>query len=64
MIIASDNVWEFIDCEESVHIVKEYYENDKNATGAVRELVGEAFRRWKREEDIVDDITALVVFFE
>ena len=50
--------------EESVHIVKKYYENDKDATGAVRALVGEAFKRWKREEDIVDDITALVVFFE
>lgn len=64
IIIASDGIWEFIDCEESVHIVKEYYENDRDAKGAVRALVGEAFRRWRREEDIVDDITALVVFFE
>ena len=64
MIIASDGVWEFIDCEESVNVVKEYYENNRDAKGAVRALVGEAFRRWRREEDIVDDITALVVFFE
>ena len=63
-IIASDGVWEYIDSEESVEIVKEFYENDMDANGAVESLVKEAFSRWKREEDTVDDITAIVVFFE
>lgn len=64
VIIASDGVWEFIDSEESVHIVKDYYERDMDANGAVKALVQEAFKRWRREEDIVDDITAVVIFFE
>lgn len=64
VILASDGVWEFIDSEESVHIVKDYYEKDMDANGAVKALVQEAFRRWRREEDIVDDITAVVIFFE
>ena len=44
--------------------VKDYYEKDMDANGAVKALVQEAFRRWRREEDIVDDITAVVIFFE
>lgn len=64
IILASDGVWEFIDSEEAVYIVKDYFENDLDANGAVNALVKEAFKRWKKEEDIVDDITALVVFFE
>ena len=63
-IIASDGIWEYIDSEESVEIVKEFYENDMDANGAVESLVREAFSRWKIEEDTVDDITAIVVFFE
>ena len=64
VIVASDGVWEFIDSEESVHIVKQFYENGMDASGAVNALVQEAYNRWKREEDIIDDITALVVFFD
>jgi serine/threonine protein phosphatase PrpC len=64
VIVASDGVWEFIDSEESVHIVKKFYENGMDACGAVNALVKEAYRRWRREEDIIDDITALVVFFD
>ena len=64
VIVASDGVWEFIDSEESVHIVKKFYENGMDACGAVNALVKEAYRRWRREEDIIDDITAIVVFFD
>ena len=64
VVLASDGVWEFIDCDECIHIVKDYYENDMDASGAVNALISEAFKRWRREEDIVDDITAVVVFFE
>ena len=64
VIVASDGVWEFIDSEESVHIVKKFYENGMDACGAVNALVKEAYRRWRREEDIIDDITVIVVFFD
>ena len=64
VIVASDGVWEFIDSEESVHIVKNFYENGMDASGAVNALVKEAYRRWRREEDIIDDITVIVVFFD
>lgn len=64
VIIASDGVWEFIENEEAVEIVQKYFENNMDANGAVNALVKEAFKRWKKEEEIVDDITALVIFFE
>jgi hypothetical protein len=28
-----------------------------------REVCGRAYREWKAEEEVVDDITAVVVFF-
>ena len=39
VIVASDGVWEFIDSEESVHIVKKFYENGLDACGAVNVLL-------------------------
>ena len=64
ILLASDGIWEFIDSDESVRIIKDYYENDMDAVGALNALVKEAFRRWKNEEDNIDDITAILIFFE
>ena len=64
IIIATDGIWEFIDSEECATIIKEYYENNMDAVGGLNALVKEAFKRWKNEEDNVDDITAIVIFFE
>ena len=64
IIVASDGIWKYIDSEECVNIMKEYYENNMDAIGGLNTLVKEAFKRWKNEEEIVDDITVIVVFFE
>jgi len=36
----------------------------KNAEGAAECLVREAFKTWRKEEDVIDDITCIVVFFD
>lgn len=58
IILASDGVWEFISSEEAVSLVKEC----KTAEQASQALVDEATRRWKKEEEVIDDITAVVAF--
>lgn len=64
ILLASDGIWEFIDSDESVRIIKDFYEKDMDAVGALSALVKEAFKRWKSEEDNIDDITAILIFFE
>ena len=64
IVIASDGIWEYIDSDECVKIIKDYYENNMDAVGGLNALVKEAFKRWKIEEDNIDDITAIVLFFE
>lgn len=64
IILASDGIWEYIDSDECVNIIKDFYENNMDAIGALNSLVKEAFLRWKNMEDSIDDITAIVIFFE
>mmetsp|Transcript_2017 Transcript_2017/g.2708 ORF Transcript_2017/g.2708 Transcript_2017/m.2708 type:complete len:358 (-) Transcript_2017:322-1395(-) len=59
-IWASDGVWEFMSSKEAVDLVWRY-RND--LPKAVDELCGEATRRWKQEEEVIDDITAVIVLF-
>ena len=62
-MIASDGIWEFLTNQEVVEMVYPYYENN-DAEGAADELVKEAHNRWVEEDDIIDDITCIVVFLE
>ena len=60
-ILASDGLWEFISSEEVVNIVKDFYlEND--IEGAITYLYKEASKRWIMEEEVIDDITIILVF--
>jgi serine/threonine protein phosphatase PrpC len=63
MIVASDGIWEFIDSQECVEIVKDYYENNdmKGCSDYLYEISKE---RWLKEEEVIDDITLILVFFE
>jgi len=63
ILLASDGIWEFIDNEEALNIVKKYYE-ENNAEGALEELYHEADKKWRENEGIVDDITAIILFLE
>ena len=64
IVIATDGIWEFIDSDECSKIVGEFYENNMDAVGGLNALVKEAFKRWKYQENNVDDITAILIFFE
>ena len=63
IIIASDGLWEYIKSEQCINIVKKYYEEEKDTKDAALELTKEAFKRWKRKETVIDDITIIVIFF-
>ena len=39
-----------------------FHANGKSCQEACNELVSESLRRWNEEEDVVDDITAVVVY--
>jgi hypothetical protein len=53
----SDGIWEFISSQEAVDMVAE----SKTIEEACQRLCDEATRRWKHEEDVIDDITCVVI---
>ena len=64
IILASDGLFEFINSEEVVKIVKGYYEKN-DIVGCCEYLYKESYRKWIAEgEETVDDITIILVFFE
>ena len=63
MIIASDGIWEFISSQECVDMIKTFY--DKNdLKGCCEYLYQESSKRWLKEEEVIDDTTLILVFFE
>ena len=63
MIIASDGIWEFIQSEECINIIGKFYLNN-NIEGCCEFLYNESKKRWIKEEEVVDDITMLLAFFD
>ena len=64
IVIASDSVWQYIDSDECTRIIKDFYETNMDAVGALNSLVTEAIKRWKKQENKIEDITAVIIFFE
>ena len=64
IIVASDGLWEYINGDQCINIVKPFYEEGKDSKEAALTLVKEAFRKWKRKEVAIDDITVIVIFFD
>jgi serine/threonine protein phosphatase PrpC len=62
IIIASDGLWEFITSAEAVRIVGSLYDLGKSQL-ACEKLVREAVRKWSENDNTVDDITVIIVFF-
>jgi len=60
LIVASDGITDFMDKQTCVEIACAY----KNPTEAVQALIHEASERWISRGDYMDDITAIVVFFD
>ena len=63
MIIASDGIWEFISSQECVDIIKEFYEKN-DMKGCAEYLYEESSKRWLKEEEVIDDTTLILVFFD
>jgi len=63
IIIASDGLWEFIDSDECVNMVKDFYINN-DIKGASEFLLKESTSRWLNHNDSVDDITLILIFLE
>ena len=61
IVIASDGLWMYVTNQEVVDIVKEFYmKNDLQ--GALFSLYKEASKRWIMEEEIIDDITLIIIY--
>jgi serine/threonine protein phosphatase PrpC len=63
LIIASDGIWEFISNEECINFVKDYYIKGEG-NECINKLYELSSKRWLREEEVVDDTTVILVFFE
>lgn len=63
VIIASDGVWEFLSNEEVARLALPFYAAGQ-AEQAANTIVREAAKAWKEREDVVDDITCVVVFMD
>ena len=59
VIVASDGIWEFISSQEAVDLVARYSQQGR-LEECCQALVAKATKRWRREEQCVDDITVLV----
>ena len=64
IIIASDGIWEYVHGDECIKVIKSYYEENKDVEEAAFAMVKEAFRKWKRKEVAIDDITVILLFFD
>jgi len=63
IVIASDGIWEFISSQEAAEIVYPYYLKN-TAEEAADVLVKEARKRWESKEEVIDDITCIIIFLE
>ena len=64
ILLANKGLWEFIDNDECVKIIKNFYENNMDANGALESIVRLAISRWKKQKKFVDDITTILLFFD
>ena len=66
LIIASDGLWDKVQDDDVCEIVDKYYESiDDNVdlNECCQKLLEIAENNWRAEEDVVDDITIIIVFF-
>eukprot|EP01053_Blabericola_migrator_P008953 Blabericola_migrator_1__8952@NODE_474_length_8206_cov_62_991277_g69_i1_p3_GENE_NODE_474_length_8206_cov_62_991277_g69_i1NODE_474_length_8206_cov_62_991277_g69_i1_p3_ORF_typecomplete_len329_score43_75PP2C/PF00481_21/1e58PP2C_2/PF13672_6/7_7e23SpoIIE/PF07228_12/1_5e08_NODE_474_length_8206_cov_62_991277_g69_i156096595 len=62
-VIATDGVWEFISSQEAIDIVGQKRPSQVNEGAEL--LAYEAWRRWvEEEENVVDDVTCIVVWLD
>ena len=62
-MIASDGIWEFISNEECVRMVAPYW-SANDPEGACNILHKWAVENWQWEDEVIDDITCIVLFLK
>ena len=62
IIIASDGVWEFISNNDAISIVHPFWK-EQIPELASNKLIRVATSMWRREDDVIDDITSIVIYF-
>ena len=63
MIIASDGIWEFISSQECIEMISNFYEKN-DLKNCCEYLYQESSKRWLKEEEVIDDTTLILVYFE
>ena len=63
LVLGSDGVWDFLENENVAKIGNKYYLKN-NPEGFCNEILENASYWWEKEDNVVDDITALIVFFK
>ncbi len=61
VILASDGIWEFLPNDQVVEMVVPFWEAN-NPEGACDKLISEAVYHWQNEDEVIDDITLIVIF--
>ena len=62
-IIASDGIFEFMSNQNVANIAMAHFESGQ-AEAAANAIVRRATQLWREKEEVVDDITCVVIFFE
>ena len=62
-VVASDGLFEFISSQNIVEVIKDYYLNG-DIVGCCEYLYKLSRIKWMKEEEVVDDITMILVFLE
>ena len=62
-VVASDGLFEFISSQNIVEVIKDYYLNG-DIVGCCEYLYKLSRNKWMKEEEVVDDITMILVFLE
>ena len=63
IMLASDGIYEFISSEEAVNMVKDFYLKD-DIDGALNHLYKVSSQKWLVEEEVIDDITLIIMFLK
>lgn len=63
VVVASDGVWEFLPNDQVVEMVVPFWEKG-DPEGACNLLIEEATKHWEEEDEVIDDITVIIVFLK
>ena len=61
VVLGSDGIFEFMSNEDVVKVVVPYWKAN-DSKGAAEALVRESTTKWKVNEEVIDDITCIVIF--